>query len=105
MTILLLTGGVTAIATVLNQGLLASAGVEDVNVAVAIGNAKMEEIKNTAFGGLADSGPTADPTFSDYDVTVNVAEGTDPMQVDVTVDWDTQGGSASITLTTLAADI
>ena len=105
ITVVLLTGGVIAIATVFNQVLLASDDSENVNLALRIANAKMEEVKDTAFASLADSGPTTDATFSDFDVTVNVAEGTDPMQVDVTVDWDTQGGETSIVLTTLVADL
>ena len=73
-------------------------------MALNIAQAKMEEVKDTAYDDLADSGPTADSNFSDFDVTVDVAEGDDPTQVDVTVEWGVKGGTASVVLTTLAAD-
>lgn len=103
LSLLLLAGGVTAIATAFNIGLLASAQVESVNLGLAIAQAKMEEIKNTAFSSIASSGPTADANFSNFNVTVAVT-GTDPKQVVTTVDWSTQGGSSSVALTTQAAN-
>lgn len=65
----------------------------------------MEDLKNTAFASLADSGPTADSNFSRFNVTVNVSEGQDPMQVAVTVRWSVKGGQNSIILTTLVANL
>ena len=50
------------------------------------------------------SGPASDPDFPDYEVTVDVSEGDDPMQVDVTVAWDVKGGQSAVALTTLRAD-
>lgn len=102
--VVLLAGGFIAIASAFNAGILASADVENVDLALNIAQAKMEEIKNTGFAGLADSGPAADPDFANFNVTVNVAEGQDPMQVDVVVAWNVLGGSTNVTLTTLAAD-
>lgn len=96
--------GVMAITWAFSTGIFASADIENVDLALNIAQAKMEEIKNTAFADLADSGPTADPNFSNFEVTVDVAEGRDPMQVDVTVVWETKGGETGITLTTLTTD-
>jgi hypothetical protein len=94
---------VTAIIWALNSGIYATSDIENVDLALNIAQAKMEEIKNTAFGSLADSGPTADANFPRFSTTVNVAEGQNPMQVDVTVSWQVKGGQTSIILTTLVA--
>jgi len=103
--LIVLVTGVVAISGAFSAGILSSTDVENVDLALNIAQAKMEEVKNTAFASLADSGPTADPNFSDFNVTVGVAEGTNPMQVEVTVAWNAKGGQPSIMLTTLVADI
>ena len=104
ITIIILTVGVIALTSAFSSGLLASTDVENVDLALNIGQAKKEEIKDTAFASLADSGPTVDANFSNFNVTVDVSEGDDPMQADVTVAWNAKGGQASITLTTLVAN-
>jgi len=104
ITIIIFTIGVIAIAQALSSGLFASTDIENVDLALNIAQAKMEEIKDTSFASLADSGPTTDPNFSNFNVTVNVAEGQDPMQIDTTVAWNVKGGQTSIVLTTLVAN-
>ena len=84
--------------------MFAFSDIENVDLALNIAQAKMEEIKNTAFGSLSDSGPTADANFPRFSTTVKVAEGQNPMQVDVTVVWSVLGSSTNITLTTLVAN-
>ncbi|MFA4889688.1 MAG: prepilin-type N-terminal cleavage/methylation domain-containing protein [Candidatus Omnitrophota bacterium] len=96
--------GVTAIIWALNSGIYATSDIENVDLALNIAQAKTEEIKNTAFGSLADSGPTTDANFPRFSTTVNVAEGQNPMQVDVTVAWQVKGGQTSIVFTTLVAN-
>lgn len=96
--------GAVAIIWALNSGIYATADVENVDLALNIAQAKMEEIKNIAFGSLADSVPTADANFSRFSTTVNVAEGQSPKQVDVTINWNVKGGLTGFTLTTLIAD-
>jgi len=105
ITIIVLTLGTIALIQAFSTGLLASTDVENVDLALNIGQARMEELRNTPFADLVDSGPTADATFSNFDVTINVAEDTNPMQADVTVVWNAKGGQASVVLTTLVADI
>ena len=105
ITLILLTIGVVTISRAFSTGLFASTDVENIDLALNIAQAKMEEIKNTAFASLADSGPTADSNFSRFNVTVNVSEGQDPMQVAVTVSWSVKGGQNSIILTTLVANL
>jgi len=104
ITVIILTVGVVVLTGAFSSGISAATDVENVDLALNIAQAKMEEIKNTAFASLADSGPTADANFSNFNVTVGVAESTNPMQVDVTVAWNAKGGQPSITLTTLVVD-
>lgn len=104
ITIIILTVGITAISQAFSTGMLGSTDVENVDLALNIAHAKMEEIKNTAFASLADSGPAQDANFTNFNVSVDVAEGDDPMQVDVSVAWNAKGGQPSITLTTLVTD-
>ncbi len=104
ITIIILTIGVIAIISAFNSGIFASSDVENVDLALNIAQGKMEELRTQAFASLADSGPTADPNFQNFNVSVNVAEGQNPMQVDVAVNWNVKGGQTGITLTTLVAD-
>lgn len=101
ITVIILTVGIVAILWAFSAGMYATTDIENVDLALNIAQAKMEEIKNTPFANLEDSGPTADPNFANFNVTVNVAEGQNPMQVDVTVAWQVKGGQTSISLTTL----
>jgi len=95
---------VTAIIRALNLGIYAASDTENIDLVLNIAQAKMEEIKNTSFASLIDSGPTADANFPRFSTAVNVAEGQNPMQVDVTVAWEARGGQSSIVLTTLVAN-
>ncbi len=103
ITLVILAAGVMAIASAFGTGIFASSDVEDTGLALNIAQAKMEEIKNMPFANLADSGPSADPNFSNFNVRVDVAEAQNPMQVVVTVAWNVKGGETSLALTTLVA--
>lgn len=103
ITTLILALGILALSQAFSTGLLSSTDVENTDLALNIAQAKMEELKNTAFSSLASSGPAADPNFSNFNVTATVT-GTDPKTVAVTVGWNTQGGSPSVTLTALRAN-
>jgi prepilin-type N-terminal cleavage/methylation domain-containing protein len=102
--IIVFTVGIIIIIMAFTSGLFASSDVENVDLALNIAQAKMEEVKNTPFASLADSGPAPDPDFSNFNISVNINEGQNPMQVDVTVSWNTKGGQSDITLTTLVAN-
>ncbi len=104
ITLIILTFGVIALSRAISTGLFASTDVENEDLALNIAQAKMEEIKNTNFASMADSGPTADTDFSNFNVTVDVNKRNKPMMVDVTVAWNVKGGQTSITLTTLVAN-
>lgn len=95
--------GIIAIMRVFSIGLASSGGVEDVSLALNIAQKKMEEINNTPFAGITSSGPApADTTapFSRFNVTVDTT-GLNPKQIDVTVNWNVQGGTTGVVLTTL----
>ncbi len=102
--LVLLVGGVLAVSGVFNGGLLASGDREDVQRALAIAQARLEQVMNTDPDSLAGSGPAADSVFTAYTVTTTVT-GSNPKQAAVTVAWTPQGGQTSITLTTLVADL
>lgn len=102
--IIIFSTAVIAICWAFSTGIFSASGAEDVDLALNIAQAKLEQLRNTAFASLADSGPAADSNFSNFNVTVNVAEGQNPMQVDVTVTWNTKGGQANVNLTTLIAN-
>jgi len=104
ISLFLLTTGVVAIAIALSAGISSSSSAEKTDLALNILQARMEEIKDTEFGDLQDSGPAPDPDFSDFSVSVDVAEGENPMQIDATITWSQKGRQRSITLTTLAAN-
>lgn len=103
VTLVILALGVTALSQAFSTGILTSTDIENVDLALNVAQAKLEEIRNTSFAGIASSGPTADPNFSNFNVTAAVS-GTDPKQVDVTVDWNVKGGSESLALTTLVSN-
>jgi prepilin-type N-terminal cleavage/methylation domain-containing protein len=106
--VVLFASGVAALAWAISAGLSASVNIESMDLALNIAQSKMEDIKDRSFDTIVaegDYGPLADPDFPDYDVTVSIADGDDPMRVDVTVTWDARGGQTSVTLTTLVTNI
>ena len=105
ITILILGISVFAVFQAFSTGLLSSTDVENTDLALNLAQAKMEELRNTAFASLASSGSTADPNFPNFNTTVSVT-GTDPKTVEVTVAWNVQGqaSSTSVVLTTLRAN-
>jgi len=100
----ILTIGVVSIALALGVGTQSSLSAEKTDLALNILQARMEELKNTDFDDLEDADPAIDADFNDFSVSVDVAEGQNPMQVTATVTWGQRGRQRSITLTTLAAD-
>lgn len=108
ITIALLAIGTLAITEAFNAGLFTSTDAENVDLALNIAQANLETIKNQNFADIDTdaevSSLISNLGFSDFTVSGNVAEGQDPMQVDVTVTWNVKGGTTSITLTTLVTD-
>lgn len=99
----LFSAGIIAIMRVFSSGLVSSRDVEDMSLALNIAQKKMEEIKNIPFAGIISSGPApADSTapFSKFNATVNVT-GINPKQIEVTINWNVQGGTTGVMLTTL----
>ncbi len=108
ITLVLFATGISALVWAISAGLSASVNVEGMDLALNIAQSNMEDIKNKSFDTIVsegDHGPTPDTNFPDYAVQVDIADGDDPMEVDVTVYWDVRGGQTSMTLTTLVTDI
>jgi Tfp pilus assembly protein PilV len=101
---IILSVGVVAIIWAFSSGLYARSDIENVDLALNIAQAKIEVLKNTPFASLVDSAAAPDANFPRFLVAVNVAEGENPRQVDVTLSWPVKGGQAGFTLTTLIAD-
>jgi len=93
-----------AIIQAFTTGLVSFADTENMNLALDIAQARMEQIKNTPFGGLVDSGPIQDVNFSDFQTSVDVDEGLNPLPVRVTVSWDVRGSQTDVTLATQVAN-
>lgn len=104
LAILILAIGMVSVLWALNTGLFARSDIENVARALNISQAKMEEIKNTAYGNINNSGPTADPTFPAFSTTVNANNDANIKQVNVTVGWATRSGNTNVSLTTFVAN-
>jgi len=104
ITIVILATGVSAVLWALNTGLFARSDTKSVATALNISQARMEEIRNTAFGNMTNNGPLPDANFTPFNTTVVVSNNTSLKQVDVTVSWSTKGGNTNVALTTFAAN-
>ena len=88
-----------------NASQFTSSDVESVDLALDLAQAKMEEIKNTAFASIASVSKAAVSNFGSYNQSVTVTSVyTDLKQVDVTIYWTTQGKEINITLSTYVAN-
>lgn len=104
ITILILAIGAVVILWAMSMGLFARSDIENIAQALNISQAKMEEIKDTAFGNINSSGPTADGNFPLFSTTVTANSNSNIRQVDVNVSWPTKGGNTNISLATLVAN-
>lgn len=104
ITIVLITAGIFAVTRGFSVGLLAAGDAENTRLALDIAEAKMEEVKNTPFANLSDTGPSPDPSFPNFNVKTDISEGQNPMPVAVTISWQAKSGQTSIDLTTLVAN-
>jgi len=103
----IITVGMVALLMAFSSTLAGSRNIEEGNTALEIANATLEKLKNTSYANLqgftADSG-TLFNGLTGYTVTVTTTKPADPARIDVTVSWPGRGGTADITLTTLAAN-
>ena len=103
--ILLLSIGATALIWAFSAGLFASTDADNVDLALNVAQAKMEEIKNTSYSGIASAAKAAVPGVSGFQQSVNVTVVyTGLKQVDVTVYWSPQGVETNISLSTYIAN-
>ena len=105
LAILLLSIGATALIWALNAGLFASLDADNVDLALNIAQAKMEEVKNTSYSSIASAAKAAVPGVNGFQQSVNVIViYTDLKQVDVTVYWSPQGVETNVSLSTYVAN-
>ena len=107
VTLAIITGGMVALLMAFSSALSISRNIEEAEIAVDIANATMEDLKSTPYANLQDFTKDAGTVFSDltgYSITATTTKPANPAQVDVTVSWPGRGGTASIKLTTMAAD-
>jgi len=107
VTLVIITGGMTALLMAFSAALGVSRNVEEEATAINIATTAMETVKDTTYQSLQNSTVDAGTIFSGltgYTVAVTTTKPANPAQVNVTVSWLAKGGTASITLTTLAAD-
>lgn len=110
LAVVILAGSIIAIMQAFSAGLFASTEAENIELALGVAQAKLENIYGTS-GGITDEfhSVTNDGftggVYSNQNFLVRVATDTNnPQQVDVTVCWTTKGGDTSIKLTTLVAN-
>jgi len=108
---IILTVSVVAIVWAFTAGMFASTVVSDVDLALGIAQAKLENIYGTT-GGVVDESLHAVSTDGfagniyqnrNFQAEV-VTDNADPEEVVVNVYWDTKGGTASVTLRTLVVN-
>ena len=99
--ILLLSIGATALIWAFSAGLFASTDADNVDLALNVAQAKMEEIKNTAYSSIVSVAKAASPGVSGFQQSVNMTVlYTGLKQVDVTVYWSPQGVETNVSLST-----
>lgn len=107
----ILTIGIIMIVWVFSAGLFASTDVSDVESALGIAEAKLENLYG-ATGGVANEAlhaVSADGfvggVYQNRNFQVKVdTDNNNPEKVDVTVYWDTKGGQANIAISTLVTN-
>ena len=99
------TVAIIAIIWALNAGIFAVSDVENVRSALNLAQAKMEEVKSTAYPSVVSQSKAVVPGFASFQQQVAVTTvQTDLKQVVVTVYWTVKGSETNSALTTLAAN-
>ena len=108
ITIVIFAITIGAVTRAFNAGARASSETEKINLAIKIAQTKMEEIqftvKESGVDSLVSVDSEPDVEFSNFNVTIDAAEGQNPKTVTVTVAWQAAGGQADTALTTMVAD-
>ena len=99
------TVAIISIVWALSAGIFAVSDLENVKAALNLAQAKMEEVKGTAYAGILNQPKAGVPGFASFQQQVAVTTvQTDLKQVVVTVYWTAKGSETNIILTTLAAN-
>ena len=110
LALVILAGSIIAIMQAFSAGMFASTEAENIELAIGVAQAKLENIYGTSGGtsnelshSVSAEGFTGG-VYSNQNFQIQVATDTNnPQRVDVTVYWTTKGGDTSIKLTTLVA--
>ncbi|OGX04621.1 MAG: hypothetical protein A3G87_08260 [Omnitrophica bacterium RIFCSPLOWO2_12_FULL_50_11] len=93
--------GMFALVEAMNRGIFGVGEVEDYTLALALAQAKMEEIKDTAYSSVSGSARADINGYPEFEQAVTVTTPqTDLKQIVVTSYWDTPSGEMSVSLTT-----
>jgi len=103
--ILLLSVSITALIWALNAGLFASMDADNVDLALNIAQARLEEIKNTTYPSIVSVAKAAVPGVNGFQQSINVTPiNANLKQSDVTVYWSPQGVETNVSLSTYVAN-
>ena len=101
----LFTVAIIAIIWAINSGIFAVSDVENVKSALNLAQAKMEEVKSTAYASIVNQPKAVVTGFAAFKQQVAVTTvQTDLEQIVVTVYWTVKGSETNIALTTLIAN-
>jgi len=107
ITLVIITGAMTAILMAFSLVIAASRGVEEHETAVNIACAKMEELRGISYANLQSSTVDSREIFAalpGYTVTVTTTKPENPAKVNVAVSWLAKGGMVSVALDTVKAN-
>lgn len=92
MAIIIIGIGISAIIGAYNTGIFFTSDIENTDIALNIARQEMEEIKNTSFESIVDSGPITDDIFQNFNIEVATSfvddTNSELKEVDVIVTWD-----------------
>ena len=104
MTLVLLSAGTVAVVELFQRARVGGTDGENVLIATCLAQRRLEELRNTAYGSLADesSASVSSPSgYSQFNRSVTVTTPyTNLKQVVVTVSWSAPGGTTSVSLQT-----
>ena len=109
LALILLATGTVACIELMQRGQAGAADGENVLIATHLAQRRLEELRNTAYGSLANESKASVASPSGYtrfsrEVTVTTPY-TDLKQVVVTVYWNAPGGETSLSLRTYRSNI
>jgi hypothetical protein len=104
LTLALLSAGTVAVAELFQRARIGGTDGENVLIATSLAQRRLEELRNTAYAGLADESAASVSSPSGYSRFTRSVTVTTPYtnlkQIVVTVSWSAPGGTTSVGLQT-----